>query len=46
MAVILGEDEISNNTATVKDLTTGEQATIGMHDLAVELRNRLATNRT
>lgn len=32
-AVILGEDEVSKRNVTLKDLTTGEQVSVGMDDL-------------
>jgi histidyl-tRNA synthetase len=42
LAVILGEDEVSNNTVTIKCLATGEQDMIAMDGLTEELRRRLA----
>jgi histidyl-tRNA synthetase len=37
VAVILGDDEVQNQQATVKDLTSGEQRSIRFADLAADL---------
>jgi histidyl-tRNA synthetase len=37
--VILGEDELATNTATVKTFATGEQAKVGREALAAKLRS-------
>jgi histidyl-tRNA synthetase len=36
-AVILGEDEIAQGTATIRDLSTGEQRTVAYDEVEVEL---------
>lgn len=41
MAVILGEDEVRNNTATIKELSTGEQLSVSEDNLLEELHRRL-----
>lgn len=41
MAVILGEDEVANGTATIKELATGEQLTTSMDNLVEEIHQRL-----
>ena len=37
LAIILGDDEVQKQQATVKDLTSGEQRSIGFADLAAHL---------
>jgi histidyl-tRNA synthetase len=41
MAVILGEDEVKNNTATIKTLSTGEQQTTTMDSVVDTLHRQL-----
>ena len=36
--VILGEDELATNTATVKTFATGEQVKVGRTELAARLK--------
>ncbi|MDW8106432.1 MAG: histidine--tRNA ligase [Armatimonadota bacterium] len=42
-AVLLGETELAQNAATVKDLQTHEQTLVSQAELAVWIRNRLQT---
>jgi histidyl-tRNA synthetase len=37
VAIILGDDEVQHQQATVKDLTSGEQRSVGFADLAADL---------
>ncbi len=41
VAVIVGEDELAEKTATVRDLTSGDQQRVMWTDLAVHLRREL-----
>ena len=40
--IVLGEDEIANNTVTVKDLRREDQFQVGRHELVSALRVELA----
>lgn len=43
-AVILGSDELAHHSATVKDLATGEQATVALDQLGISLAAMLRSN--
>ena len=38
-AIIIGDDELEQNSATVRDLDSGEQELVLLHDLQVRLEN-------
>lgn len=44
-AVILGEDEIADNTAIVRDLEKGEQETVALDDVAEYVADLIASDR-
>jgi histidyl-tRNA synthetase len=39
--IVIGEDELANDTATLKNMTTSEQTTIKLSDIVKELQRRL-----
>ena len=39
--IVIGEDELSNDTATLKNMKTSEQFTVKLSELVEELKNRL-----
>ena len=39
--IVIGEDELANDTATLKNMTTSEQTTIKLSDIVKELQHRL-----
>jgi len=41
LAVVVGERELADDTVTVRDLTTGDQQTIGRDDVAAHIRKQL-----
>jgi len=46
LALILGDDEVSSGTVTVKDLATGRQETLPLTDIHAEIGERLSTAAT
>ena len=39
--IVIGDDELTNDSATLKDMTTSEQTTVKLSELVDELKNRL-----
>jgi histidyl-tRNA synthetase len=39
-AIILGEDEVKQHTATLRDMTTNDQRAVGLNELVEELKNQ------
>jgi len=41
LALVVGERERADGTVTVRDLTEGDQETVGRHDVVAHVRKRL-----
>ena len=39
--IVIGDDELANDTATLKNMSTSEQTTIKLSEIVQELKSRL-----
>ena len=39
--IVIGDDELANDSATLKNMSTSEQTTVKLSELVQELKNRL-----